>query len=525
MSDVLIKEIDILKINIQQIIKSKDPIIIEKRNKYLERLDIVSKNLQNIKKEITKTKEIKKVCMTNDSIKYNSVKNKPNSREIMNDIKINRLKAKENFEKTKEIENNYKETEIELDLKDYPGYCFLNKDIKYKYGLCPFIFITPDSQNIKENRIKWLSDQNDKGILYKNLYNRLLNKFDYNNLNNTFNQLNSDIIDIHSEIFSDIQQNIYNDIITDINEYKACKIKTKKIKDKFKIITNNISILILETGLSNIVNYLEQKFDLILYSNDLSFNSNHSKVIPNIIFIEIYNNKIDEYTIIKEKMIIENKYITNTIIDLKTQLNEYLIEMDIKEQRKKEEITYNGKYFKKWSSLNEMEQLDRYDSYSEFFVLTNLLKCNLIEDNEKDIEINKLKLLIKNNIKNIKFRNIKWNITKGIIEKIYILQYDDIKKECFIEIPKDIDIKPKKISSIKTILSKQNEKIINEELIKIIVKNKENNLIDTKTLKDNSIELLKIKLLVKRITSSDKILIFKKFDDIFTIITNDINSD
>lgn len=521
---LLTQEIDILKNNIQEIIKSKDPVVIKRREEYLKQLDIAAKNLHQIKKEISKNKEIKKVQMTNDSIKYNSVKNKPNSRELMNEIKTNREKAQENFEKIKNIENTYIESEIELGLDTVPGNLFFYKDIKNTYGLCPSIKI---EELVKENRLKWLSEQKDSGTLYNNCYNRLFNKSNYNSLIDKLNVLNTDINNIHSEIFSEKQKEIYNDIIKDINEYKECKIKTKKIKDKFKIIINNISILVLETGLDTaFINYLESYFDIVLYSNNIvSYGKSNGILKGNLIFIEVYKQKVEEYRDIKECINVENKYINNTLLDLKTQLNEYLVEQERIENKKKEEIQYVGEYFKKWSLLTEIERLERYDAYATFFVITNLLKCDLIQEDQKETEINKVKELLRNNSKNIKFKNIKWNVTKGIIEKIKILKYDDTKKECFIEISKEEEIKPKKISSIKTILSKQNEKIINEEIIKIIVKNKsKEQSLKIPELKENCIELLKIKLLVKRITSNDKTLIFKKFDDIYSVIMNNESS-
>ena len=167
--NLLTKEIDILKNNIQEIIKSKDPIVIKRREEYLKQLDIAAKNLHQIKKEISKNKEIKKVQMTHDSLKYNSIKNKPNSRELMNEIKTNREKAQENFEKIKNIENTYIENELKFELTNVPGNLFFYKDIKNKYGVCPYIKI---EELVKENRLKWLSEQKDSGDLYYNCYNR-----------------------------------------------------------------------------------------------------------------------------------------------------------------------------------------------------------------------------------------------------------------------------------------------------------------------------------------------------------------
>jgi hypothetical protein len=48
----------------------------------------------------------------------------------------------------------------------------------------------------------------------------------------------------------------------------------------------------------------------------------------------------------------------------------------------------------------------------------------------------------------------------------------------------------------------------------------DNKKLDIKQLKENCIEILKTKLFLKRIVSNDKIKIFKKFDEIYSIVTS-----
>ena len=90
------------------------------------------------------------------------------------------------------------------------------------------------------------------------------------------------------------------------------------------------------------------------------------------------------------------------------------------------------------------------------------------------------------------------------------------------------NLKIKKISSIKTILNKKNEEIINEEIIKYILlklncKKDTLDKLDTNDLKTSFIEILKLKLKLKRITNNDKTLIYKKFDEIYSVIINNQN--
>ena len=186
------------------------------------------------------------------------------------------------------------------------------------------------------------------------------------------------------------------------------------------------------------------------------------------------------------------------------------------------------KFYKKWSCLTDEEKFDRYDSFAEFFINKYLVDPNLIEEDSIEQCISTLKTLIRANFNRIKFKDIKWNIKRGIIEQIYCLKYDIEKLEFYITVEK-IKVneesststeKPKKISSIRTILNKNNEKIINEELVIFIIHAKKHKQDNIKTLKDDFIEKLKIKLYLKRITLNDKIQIFKKFDDIYSVIVN-----
>jgi hypothetical protein len=81
-------------------------------------------------------------------------------------------------------------------------------------------------------------------------------------------------------------------------------------------------------------------------------------------------------------------------------------------------------------------------------------------------------------------------------------------------------ISKKKVST-RTIITKESEKIINEELLYYILKKSQNNL-DTpsKEDKDAFTERIKIKLKIKKLTANDKLKICEKYDEIFTVIKN-----
>ena len=78
----------------------------------------------------------------------------------------------------------------------------------------------------------------------------------------------------------------------------------------------------------------------------------------------------------------------------------------------------------------------------------------------------------------------------------------------------------KKISS-RTIITKESEKIINEEMLYFILKRVQNGAVEsTKEDKEKFAERIKIKLKIKKITVNDKIKIFEKYDEIFDVVVN-----
>ena len=82
------------------------------------------------------------------------------------------------------------------------------------------------------------------------------------------------------------------------------------------------------------------------------------------------------------------------------------------------------------------------------------------------------------------------------------------------------DTLKKKVSS-RTIITKDSEKIINEELLFFILTRIKNG-VDTIDQKDKEIfcDTIKIKLKVKKLMLNDKTRIYKKYDEIFEIVKN-----
>jgi hypothetical protein len=545
--DLLNTKINLLKNNIQDIIdKSANKDNIEdvifnslqiKKQEYMTELENSMKELKSLKNKSRLQSDYKKVVSATDTMQYYRIKNKPNSEELMNQVKKKREEAQQDFENMKRIEEEYNLRECST----LPGFIFFYRDIVNNYGMCPYIEIT---DNLLNKRKEWLSNQNDKGELYYNVYDKLILQTDYKKLELSKSSIEEELQKLHINYLNASQYDIFIKTEEIIKEYNNANIKTKKLKDKFKIIINNISNLVIETGL-NINEYIKSYYNLYIPIN-IPIKHNID-IVDNQLLVSLYNDKILEYIHIIDEIDVMKRFINNTIMNLKYELYQYLYKA---KSIKKQSYNQEGKFFKKWSKMNDEEKEDRYNSFSYYFINKYLVNVNIIDKERSHELIIALNKLLKENMTKIKYKNIKWNIKKGIIEQISCLKYNAELNEFYIIQEKEnkkimevqdndndndndnnnntgnesktkSSLKTKKVSSARTIMSKDNEKIINEELVIFILNAKKNKMLNNiKELKDDFIEKLKNKLLLKRITLNDKIHIFKIFDDIYNVIIN-----
>ena len=559
MSKLLNKHISILKTEIQDLLNkiNNDNVNVNNNiNTLIELKESKKKDLKdsilklNIilkeEKELRNKQEMNKINKTVDNLKYQQVKKNPNRNEIIHTIKETREKAKDNYDKLMLIEKEY----ILIDPPELPGFLFFDKNIINKYTICPFIKPNENttSESILANRKDWLNNTMDNGKIYYDLYDTIIKKTEITELKESY--LNTQIYcdNVIDDTLNTLQKKLYKESLEYLNQYTNSTIKTKKIKELFKILINNVSSLVIETQL-NIHLYLSLRYKCDIPINNL--NSNEKINIENIFLCESFNEKVNTYKELIELITLKERFVINTTKNLKLELYEYLNNTPI------QIIKQIGKYNdKKWCELTIDEKNDRFESFSNYFVQSYLISTNLLDISQKHntienlynillqshtpLKIKKQKKLqesvqesVQEQIK-LKSKDIRWNIKAGIITKIISLQWDDKCKKLFIQsdvLPvqetdaenTEIKIKSKKISSIKTILNKQNEEIINEEIIKYIllkIKNNKNEELNLDTLKTAFIDVLKIKLKLKRITNNDKTLIYKKFDEIYMVIIN-----
>lgn len=558
----LTNQIDNLKNDIQDLLDRKKSLTdkndiakcLEEKQKKMDTLKVLNDKLKEICKrerlEVQKRNELRSITRAIDSIDFGAAKKK-NTAEAMD--KAKRAKAQRDDTRIKYMEyQQMEQSYIEHDIETLPGCLFLSKDVLKSYGLCPYIDISSDGEiiskeTLKGNRMEWLQSKDDGGELYYNLYKALFEKQDLDKVIDEKKKL-QDEIDIYiMSLLTDDQKEMYIDSKNFIKEYIGCHIKTKRIKERFKVMINTLSVLFSETAIE-IHNYLSAYYDLPIVVNILDSKrqlTNFDK-LQRSIYVERFQDYLKKYTDMLQKVDQTEKYTINTVKNLRMDLYQYLTDRqnfltkhDIQEV-KKLRVKQEGKYFKKWSSLNDEERLERFHSYSVFYVDKNLVETKLIDKTLRDDNVKKLYELLSTAFTNktLVYRNITWNVKKGFIETVKILRYDNDNTFC-LDIDKKTktsseentkddtstkgdtkDVERKKISS-RTILTKETEKIINEEMLYFILKRVQNGVTQSsKEDKEAFSERIKTKLKIKKITSNDKTKIFEKYDEILDVVNN-----
>lgn len=456
---------------------------------------------------------LKRVRNQVNSIEINimSRKTKNSGKICLQEIDQQRQLAEEQYKKQESVRKMYDQ----YDSKIIPAYIFCRNEVLEQYGLCNDIFIKfEELQNldlteqsliisdIEKKRQLWLDNTFDKGELYRSMYKRLHNQSNLTNINNEKMTLIKNINDFLKQTLTLEQYTLLTESETQLLEYKNAAVKSKKKKEKFNQIINNISLLVGHTKLS-LHTMLSIKYDIHLIINDIQTKDLTSKIKQ-----DQFNEMIDKWKKINESYNQEVKYIRNAMEFAKIKLVDLFLEYE-KKGVYISPIIQTGKFFKKWSSLKELEKFDRIDSYAKYFIRKSFVLKDIILQEREDEFIQKVNIILQNAIKEktISSNYIKWNIKSGIITTIKGLEYNSENEE-FTIITQPRQRSVRKVSQ-KSIFSKVNENIINDVILKCILKD----MNSTHTL-----NALKDKLKINKISANDRETFSKRFDEIKSII-------
>lgn len=428
----------------------------------------------------------------------------------------NLLYNKITISQTPLVETNHNDSNVDdqnnyTDTLEFPSMLFLHESIIKMYGLCPFLRLNDSYENVNEQRSYWLKNKPDRGKTYYELYDKIMNEREIKAFSKRKILLEEEIQTIINSILDVKHKELYNNALILLEEYISSKLKTKKIKEKYKNIVFIFSEIFNNCHIG-IHEYVSEMMDVnIIINANNSFDKNEQIRMLR----EHFKDYIEKYIALKNELDTNMKYCKNTKKHLLSSWNHYI--------NTKEPDIYiqTGKYFKKWSCLSEDEHLERLESFSKYFISKKLNNKNsesiYFKKDDTEYLFNFLKDSYKK--KELKFNYLKWNIKNGVIDCMpgLIIENSLKNNNSILFSFKVKPIIPKKPQAVHTIFSKENEQKINEYILTFILKNKNQNILDVK-YKDLCFENIKLKLNFKKISKSDKIVLNQKFEDIYTII-------
>lgn len=559
-----------LDVSLQQTKKEK----LLQLKQYTEQLKAICKTDQKSQATIT---TLKKTFNENDAINFKIAKHK-NSGELLSKVRIEKQVRKESMNKYVDFLQEQKfYNKFESD--KIPSSLFLHESVINSYGLCPFIDtkemikeiinelvkennnandkdnnncddtcnnkltqlseseIEDYKQQIHDKRQSWLNSKEDSGKIYWDLYNKIYNKQELFNSFKRYESLEKQLDQFVISTLSDNQRIVYDSCLANIKEYINITQRNKTTKEKYKAIVNNLSILVSQLGY-DLHNFLAIKFNTTIVINHLTSQIESSIQLQAV--AEQFDKLLLQLKFVHEEIKCQEKFIANMKNNLQNEIYLYLTNQKtfgtiVPEQQKTQPFIQSKKYFKRWALLTDAEKIERFQSFSNFYIDKYLISTNIIRPNQRDTYLSTLIDLLTNAHKNkeLIYRDLKWSNKDGIIEQVKCLRFNKETEQFFLNPskrgnsgkPNNISLLRRKTSS-KSIFTKETEKFINEEVLCHIVlffqkySDPTERNTHTKDNRESCIELIKNKLKIKKLTNDDKKEILKKYDDMLVVVSS-----
>jgi hypothetical protein len=506
-----------LKCEIQDLIDKGAKDNTEEKETKMAQLKELTVELKKEQKRRATKKEIFETGRKIDSLEFHVAKKKGGfAVDAAKEKKEAREHAKKQFFELMEIESEYDKR----DSSKYPGRLFLHKSIIEKYGMCPYI---DANETCEQNREAWLQSQQDSGQLYSELYNRLVLHQDLQGLLCSIEGIESDILSFITSCINATEKESFNEIYAFFREYSGQSVKTKRIKDRHKHYINMLSVLQTCCHLP-LHEFLSAKFDTHVFVNEMQGNQvGIEKNRAQILYLQTeFEEKLTMYKKRKDEHLTSSKYVTNTVRNLKNELYKYLSKtMQVSDELQVAKSGQEGKYFKKWTLLTHEEKVERFETFAKYYVENNTI------NNPRNKTINKtlehsgtLANLLKDAYtkKDIVYRDLSWDVKRGVIHTVKNLGYNERKDQFYI-VP---TVKPCSAPK-RSVLDADGQKVANEAILEYIVKKYKSGH-DQEVKKDIDlsacIEILKTKLDLKKLSKVQNQQVAEIYNDMIDIITD-----
>jgi hypothetical protein len=494
------QKIDNLQSDVQYLITKTNHMELEsaERTKCLQEKNIKTKELKQLMKQARVTPKA-----SEDPV--------PKVRKV----KAERDKLKEEYMEYVKNEEEY----FQKDPQTLPGIVFLHDSVIEEYGVCPYINIDCESEEIHQKRSDWLTLQEDKGATYFKLYEQLFSTKETEELEARLLTIESQLLDTINKSLDSSQMEIYNATLQSFVCYCDCKIKTKIMKERLKGIVHNLSILKAESGL-HIQEYWGAKYSVPVEVNELT---SLAPTKHDFYLVEVFNKLLEEYKEAIDNIHTHKKFKDNTQRYLRNELYLFLTNQKVFSSHRTVVAQQPGKYFRRWAILSKEEIDERFFSYAVYYIDKTIHNPSPNAETKALLLENLSKLLQESyQSKEMIYRDLKWNTTKGMIEHIKTLSYDKDNSKFILKSSKShLSVKTTKSLSKRTVITKESEKVMNEEMLYFIVdllkKDKDKDA-PNETDHANVLERIKTKLRLKKINNSDKGVIEQKLKEMYQVI-------
>lgn len=516
--DLLVKTSTFLKKDIQYILDKKKAVG-DKDSSLLEQLD--REKQDKIQKLEKCTKELKELVQNErdgkkqrkivematravDTIEYTAAKKKNNvdPKQVLKE----REEARNAFQKYQ----NYEEKYNTVDPKDVPAFLFLHDHVLQRYGICPFLKMDVEGEvesKVRSQRLAWLAATPDGGKVYFDMYERVIAQKHIDDAVLAIGEEEAKIEQLIQDALSPSQHALYTGVVSFLEDFTTSAVKTKKIKERYKDMIHKVSILFCETQIP-VHTYLGEKFGQDIMVNDVQTpRITASTPYERAHYEQFFTEHFNTYKSLKEQHQQQTRYIANTLRYTKNELYLFLTDQKQFVNQNVSKPAQQGKYFKKWSELEEEEKLERFASFAEFHAPGNHAQ---------------LSELLKNAYmsKELAYRDFKWNAKKGILQQVKGLSKEEASGDYKLAVqpPKEPQKELKKSVSKRSVLDAEgSDEILNDEILLFILDNLESEPITEKTA---LYETLKARLNVKRLTANDVMKIDAKLAAMMEIVNN-----
>lgn len=376
---------------------------------------------------------------------------------------------------------------------------------------------------VENNRKEWLDKTDDKGLLYYQIRDKIVYNIDYNKSLSLRNNSEKELLNYVNGILTESQRKLlYDSVLFIENEYIKCSVKSKKIKERFKILLKVLALFLKETKLP-IHEYLTIKYNIQFFIQSNEKESNFENKFNQL--LETYK---EYYYDTEQKRI----YSHNMNRNLYDELCLFLTDKKEFISNNKNDVLQTGKYFRRWIALTKEERNERFESYADYYIEKYMIRENLITPIDKANLVEKLsKLLIYSyNKKHMIYRDFRWINKKGLIETVKVIRYNKEKNDfeltkILTNLDEDDNIKDKKCKKRSSFVSifTSHEREVNEEILIFIVKYiQENEPKLIKKLENSTVEdcvnAVKNKMKLTKLQKDDKLLVTHKLREMYSII-------